>query len=92
MMSLGGKLARVDFIGQRVLNALLDGPFQRSRAVDRVEAFLGQFQQGGVGDLPLHFHLRDAFFQIVELDAGDVLVARTEVLMASMVDVPTGAL
>ena len=35
-----------DLQRQRVLQIMLDGPLERTRAVDRVEAFLGQERSG----------------------------------------------
>lgn len=40
---LGGEMSGEDFLRQRVFDLLLDGSFQRARAVDRVEAFTRQF-------------------------------------------------
>src|SRR5690554_1246564 len=62
---------------QRVLDLLLDRPLERTGAIHRVEAGLGDVRDRGVRDLQRHLQPRQPALQVLQLDArdvGDVLV------------------
>jgi len=61
-----------DLLRQRVFQPMLDGPFQRSGAVDRVEAGCAEQVERGIGDLKTDVAIGQAAFQVADLDAGDL--------------------
>src|SRR5450759_1758380 len=60
-------------LGKRVFQLRLDGAFQRSCAVHRIEACVGDLGQCSIADRQLHFHRGQTCFQIFQLDARDKL-------------------
>src|SRR5258708_24236455 len=70
-----------DALRERVLDLRLDRALERPRAVDRVEADLGELADRGVRDLEAEVHLRKPRLQRVELDARD----RLDVLLGERV-------
>src|SRR5882672_5540545 len=79
---LRGEPALEDLFRERVLDALLDRALQWPRAVDRIEAGLGELREGAVSYFESHFQLRQPLLEVAQLDPGDVadvlLVERVE--------------
>ncbi len=82
MVSFGRKRPSRIALRERVLDFRLDRALEGARAVDRVEADLGELAHRGVRDLEAEVHLREALLQRGELDARDLL----DVLLAERVE------
>lgn len=70
MRLLGGNLPSSSR-RERVLDALLNRPLERTCAKDRIKPYFSQFRQGSVGDNHFQIHFFQTLLQQAQLDLGD---------------------
>jgi hypothetical protein len=66
-----GETAFEDGHGQGILELRLDRALQRPRAINRIEAGRRHFRQRAIRNLQPQIELRQALFEIAELDLRD---------------------